>query len=210
MPFCESKNTIELPPSLLILHEQMNMLEIAENKPDNNQHMSIGNRLLRQRPQPTDDSDKNSSIRQINRRTIQRPRRISSTLNTTSDEDDINLAKNIKKIYTDQKVGRLKMSNLETIFEESNESETDVDGTKSSECIFGGRKIQRSLKFPDHFRITKTMKEKRRRRVKRFFGSTRTFKKIAFKHFMKHLNETSEEPSPSLEPIISEENICAV
>lgn len=113
----------------------------------------ISHRSLRTRKPTSYPDDK---LRSTRGRTIERIRKSSSFTNAITKED-------IKQIYLNNKVGKMKVTLLETIFEEN---QPDSNVSNGNFNLFG-RKLKRSLSCSDGTNITKTLKDKRKRRAKK-------------------------------------------
>lgn len=115
--------------------------------------------------------------------------------------------KEITKLYTVNKLSRVKVTPLETIFENPDEYETTDSGNCSSNSsesgvnlsntldpaqIFGKRKVKRSVLFNESMKPTKTLREKRKRRVLAMLGNRKRFKHMSMRSFMERFeaNET--------------------
>lgn len=99
--------------------------------------------------------------------------------------------KSIKKLYMNNKVGRMKNTTLETIFEHEEDVNVNrVDETfPNSLVIFSKQKLRRCTTFHDiNSKPSKTLKEKRRKRIQKVFGKQKRFKRISMESFLKHLN----------------------
>ncbi|XP_055843522.1 protein tantalus [Episyrphus balteatus] len=123
-------------------------------------------------PRLAKSKENSSSLFQIKRRSIQKPKR--------------NVP--IKKIYLDNKIkGNFRPSNLETIFEEPT-----PDKNKQL-CFIGEKKIRRSLSCSDGLNITKTIVKSRRNKIKKTFGRRFALKKISLDEFIDRLNSSFDE-----------------
>lgn len=114
----------------------------------------ISHRSLRTRKPTTYHDDK---LRSTRGRAIERIRKSSTFTNATITKEDI------KKIYLNNKVGKMKVTLLETIFEENLPNSNVSNGNFN---LFG-RKLKRSLSCSDGTNITKTLKDKRKKRAKK-------------------------------------------
>lgn len=100
-------------------------------------------------------------------------------------------SKAIERLYLNKTLGRVKNTQLETIFEleenATNFNESDlIDGKK----VFG-KKNKRSVSCTDGLNASKTLKEKRKRRIKKIFGRTKkSFKRISMKNFLERLQSS--------------------
>lgn len=107
--------------------------------------------------------------------------------------------KEITKLYTNNKLSRVKVTALETIFEHEEEYETNDSGncsSNSSECslslpnksdptqIFGKRKVKRAVLFSESMKPTKTLREKRKKRVLAMLGNRKRFKHMSMRSFL--------------------------
>lgn len=108
----------------------------------------------------------------VQKQTITR-RRTTSTTGTLSKAD-------IQRIYLNKKLGRMKVTNLETIFEENDTNVNNCAVTVGSNAIvFGSRKVKRSLSCSDGFSPSRTLKEKRKKRAKSVFGAVKHYKNMS-------------------------------
>lgn len=114
----------------------------------------ISHRSLRTRKSISYQEDK---LRAIKGRCIERTRKSSAFSHASFTKEDI------KKIYLNNEVGKIKVTLLETIFEENL---PDAPVSNNNFNVFG-RKLKRSLSCSDGTNITKTLKEKRKRRAKK-------------------------------------------
>lgn len=190
--------------SLLVknLAEKMSTLEIDETCDETDNQLSamlnesIGNRILRNRKNTKDydNNSRDSFLHGVKRRSIVRPPKIDTTaLGELS-------PKSLKKIYLNKTTGRLKRTNLETIFEEDAETATlELDATSLNDAVvvpsnnsklFGVRKIKRELTFSNGF-CTKALKAKRQKRVKLMLGQSKKVKKISMDVFMQYFQTMS-------------------
>lgn len=175
----------------------MSGLDIAEAKSAvdlDNQHGStaigarIGKRSLRQRVHSINyalDKD-DDNLRGVNRRSISRPQKLTSTVPTET--DDLKL---IQKFYVKKPLGRLKCTELETIYEDFSDEMKNGRGNKlkNSATGFGLRKLKRRLTFT----TTKAVKERRKKRANLILGSVRRFKRISQQFFFDRLNALNAE-----------------
>lgn len=180
----------------------MSMLGISETEHKIQENMNdagskgIGSRLLRIRSNITNYSNDNDTLHRLNRRNIARPKKHDTF------SFDTNSSKAIEQIYLNKKLGRVKITKLETIFEEANLSvngELNAAAATISPTMFGLRKLKRSLTFTDGFKANKALKEKRKRRVKSLLGVAKRLKKVSMKYFLEHL-ETLNGPSDTIIP----------
>lgn len=111
--------------------------------------------------------------------------------NADKTKDKLN-PKSITKLYMNNKLGRIKNTPLETIFEhEEDENVNRVEGTfPNNLLIFSSRKVKRCTTFHDiNSKLTKTLKKKRNKRIQKVFkGKQKRFKRISIESFRKHLN----------------------
>lgn len=208
-------NGIEKSPPLQFLEESMSELGISKESTNSERNGSnaigarIAKRSLRQRTKSIDYSlDKDDdTLRGVNRRSIARPRKNTSSAQQSSDESDD--WKSAAKFYMKKPLGRLKNTNLETIYEDFIDDTADVGSTKmkKSATAFGLRKLKRRLTFT----ITKKLKEQRKKRVFEFFGRIKR-KRISEKNFIEHWNAlnnddeaaANDNPQKAMEPIFGQ------
>lgn len=137
------------------------------------------------------------SLIKINRRTITKPKKhILRGPATAATEDDI------RNIYLNNKLGKFKTTNLETIFEEPKTIRSKLQLT-------GTAKIKRSLSFSDGHNINKTTVKARRNRIKRLFGSSHKIKKISMSCFMEHFKSLDDNlfEIPSSKKVVGEDEL---
>lgn len=161
------------------------MLEIAENdaliEPEpSKQHnkMSIGERIMRTRRNSvcySDDESGNCHKEKAKERRESIFKKLSK--------------KAVEKLYINRGSGRVKITNLETIFEHESEGQASEDVVANDPIIFGGRKLKRSATLPDG-KPTKQLKERRIKRVRSVFGNKKRFKKISMKCFLERLDSS--------------------
>lgn len=168
----------------------MSTLGITENhSTEQNVKNSIGVRInersLRQRDKSINyamDTD-DGILRGVKRRNISRPTKHTPSAQRPSEINDI---KSIERFYMKKSLGRLKNTDLETIFEDVVDDAThaDVSKVKNSATTFGLRKLKRRLTFS----TTKALKEKRKKRALSILGVGKRFKKVSMQFFVDHLN----------------------
>lgn len=149
----------------------------------------INERSLRQRDTSINYTMDNDGhvLRGVKRRSISRPTKHTPGAQRPNETDDI---KSIEKFYMKKSLGRLKNTDLETIFEDVVDDVIDdatgVDGSKvkSSATTFGLRKLKRRLTFS----TTKALREKRKKRALSILGGGKRFKKVSMQYFVEHLN----------------------
>ncbi|XP_031628297.1 protein tantalus [Contarinia nasturtii] len=95
-------------------------------------------------------------------------------------------SKAIEKLYLNKSLGRLKHTQLETIFELEEETDANENAIDESK-VFGKRKIKRSLSYTDDRKPSKTLKQKRKRRIQKMFGVHKKLKPISMKKFLERL-----------------------
>lgn len=150
----------------------------------------ITERSLRQRNKLIDysmDTDIDGTvILNSKRRSILRTSKNASTVTESRNPTGVVNWKAIEKIYLQKSLGRVKNTNLETIFEDNADEGIDENSTvkKNVATAFGSRKLQRRLTF----NTTKAMKDKRKRRALTAFGRKKRFKKVSMKNFLDHWN----------------------
>lgn len=124
-------------------------------------------------------------MRQIRRNNETTPKKTSDSLQKK------NLSsKAIEKLYLKKTLGRLKQTQLETIFELEEETDAGENATNIKTQLFGKTKVKRSLSCKDGFNVSKTLKEKRKRRIKKIFGVYKKIKSISKKTFEERLHAT--------------------
>lgn len=96
-------------------------------------------------------------------------------------------SKAIEKLYLNKSLGRLKHTQLETIFEHEHETDANENYTLEPTKVFGKRKIKRSMSCSDGFNASKTLKQKRKNRIRKIFGVHKKIKSISMKKFLEHL-----------------------
>lgn len=98
-------------------------------------------------------------------------------------------SKAIEKLYLNKTLGRLKHTQLETIFEHDDETNANASENYTLEPtkVFGKRKIKRSMSCSDGFNTSKSLKQKRKNRIRKIFGVHKKIKSISMKKFMEHL-----------------------
>lgn len=163
----------------------MSTLDLSEKRPielskmDGQPNMSIGARIMRQlrRNQPR----------------IEKP-------NTELKKKNLN-SKAIEKLYLNKSLGRLKHTQLETIFEHEDETDANENYTIEQSKVFGKRKVKRCMSCSDGFSATKTLKQKRKKRIQKIFGVNKKIKSISMKKFLEHLQASDsvnvETPQPA-------------
>lgn len=145
--------------------------------------MSIGARIMRQ-------FRRNSSSSSSGGHTEKPNTDLTKKKNTNS--------KAIEKLYLNKTLGRLKHTQLETIFEHEDETNANGNYTFEPTKVFGKRKIKRSMSCSDGFNTSKTLKQKRKNRIRKIFGVHKKIKSISMKKFMEHLqvNDSVEFIAP--------------
>lgn len=152
--------------------------------------MSIGARIMRQfRRNSMSSSSSSSSM--TNGRTERPSNDLIKKKNSNS--------KAIEKLYLNKTLGRLKHTQLETIFEHEDETDANENYTLEPAKVFGKRKIKRSMSCSDGFNTTKTLKQKRKNRIRKIFGVHKKMKSISMKKFLEHLqvNEPVDFVTPA-------------
>lgn len=140
---------------------------VAESKPS----IGIGARIMRQLRRNSTSKSRNEKSR------TEKPK-------TEFKQKNMN-SKAIEKLYLNKTLGRFKQTQLETIFE--HENETDANENHKADNVFGKRKIKRSVTCSDGFNMTKTLKQKRQRRIQKIFGVHKKLKPISMKKFLERL-----------------------
>lgn len=169
------------------LQQKMSLLEIDmvpnENADTNLSSSPISRRISTRRSSSTSAD----SLHRTNRRVITKPKKnLKSCLVNPTTENEI------RKFYLNQKMSKLKSTLLETIFESQNEEDSfsadddDVSGSGSANVI-GNRKIKRCLSFTVASHPTKTLVQKRRKRIQTVLGGKSKTKKMSMATFMMKL-----------------------
>lgn len=181
------KEIVESEVPLDYLEESMSMMGISGEQSMGNRAIGarISERSLRQRDPSVNYSLESDGdvLRGVRRRSISRP-----TKRTPSTTETMDL-RSIEKIYMKKTLGRMKNTDLETIFESVSDDEADIDGKpmKNSPTAFGLRKLKRRLTF-SATGPTKALKEKRKKRAHSILGGRKRFKKVSMQFFIDHLN----------------------
>lgn len=159
--------------TLKIIEKNMSTLDISETNANNASEsldkpsVGIGTRIMRQ-------LRRNNSEPKVKR-------------NNTLKKKNMN-SKAIEKIYLNKSLGRLRHTQLETIFELDEETDANDNNAIDESKLFGKRKIMRCVSYPDHDRKpSKTLKQKRKRRIQKMFGGHKKFKSISMKKFLERL-----------------------
>lgn len=168
----------------------MSKLDISGTKQrqrsDNGTSMGIGARIMRQLRRSTSNTEKsNNDLKKKN-------------LNS----------KAIEKLYLNKSVGRLKHTQLETIFEHEDESNPSDNFIIDSSKLFGKRKIKRTVSCTDGASASKTLKQKRKRRSQKIFGVHKKLKKISMQKFLERLKGSDKVELPP-EPLVLDEIVGA-
>lgn len=169
----------------------MSMLGISDTQStEQNGTKAIGARInersLRQRDKSINyalDTD-DSALRNVKRRSISRPTKYTPSDQQSNGTNDM---RSIEKIYMKKSLGRLKNTDLETIFEDVTDDGTDGGSNKikkHSATAFGLRKLKRRLTFG----TTKAVKDKRKKRALSILGRRKKGKKVSMQFFLDHLN----------------------
>lgn len=160
--------------------------------------MSIGARIMRQFRRNSMSSTTSSSVGHTEK-----------SNNDLIKKKNIN-SKAIEKLYLNKTLGRLKHTQLETIFEHDDETNAIANENYTLEPakVFGKRKIKRSMSCSDGFNTSKTLKQKRKNRIRKIFGAHKKVKSISMKKFMEHLQVTNDAvdfipPTSSLPPSLT-------
>lgn len=170
----------------------MSLLEIdmvpTENT-DTNSETSLSPTLTPRRMSLRRNSDMGpNNLHRTNRRVISKPKK-----NTKSCTVNPSTEKEIRKFYLNQKMSRLKSTLLETIFEDEGEDESNnADDMSGQVTLIGSRKIKRCLSFTVGSHPTKTLVQKRRKRIQSVLGGKPKTKKISMDMFMKKLKSIQE------------------
>lgn len=109
-------------------------------------------------------------------------------------------SKAIEKLYLNKSLGRVKHTQLETIFEHEDETDANENCTIEQSKVFGKRKVKRSMSCGDGWNTTKTLKQKRKKRIQKIFGVHKKIKSISMKKFLEHLNASDSVNLISSQP----------
>lgn len=166
----------------------MSELDLSESNPPN------------EFERPTEKMTNNGNG--IGARIMRRLRQNSSTgtpkLKTEAKRKSLNpKSKAIEKLYLNKSLGRVRCTQLETIFEHEDETDANENFTIDEKKVFG-KKNKRSVLCHDGLNQSKTLKEKRKRRIKKIFGVHKKIKRISMKNFLERLdsNDTVEVVAP--------------
>lgn len=95
-------------------------------------------------------------------------------------------------------IGKLKSTNLETIFEESSIISELQESTESSHVSFIGlKKVKRCSTLHDGINATKQIVQTRKKKIKRLMGSNLKYKKMSMENFLKRLHSMENESDSS-------------
>lgn len=100
-------------------------------------------------------------------------------------------SKAIEKLYLNKSLGRLRCTQLETIFEHEDETDANENFKIDEKKVFG-KKNKRSVSCHDGLNQSKTLKEKRKRRIKKIFGVHKKIKRISMKNFLERLDSNDD------------------
>lgn len=137
-------------------------------------------------------SSADSLLHKTRNRKIERPQK--RIANPTTDTQIKNFYININK-----KV-KLKPNLLETIFEHSDEEDSESKSSLEGETTTGNKKsisvkkFKRLLTLHDGLNATKALKDKRKNLIKKHLGARKRPKKIAKESFMEYLRKLNDEP----------------
>lgn len=129
------------------------------------------------------------NLHRTNRRVITKPKK-----NTKSGAVNPTTENEIRKFYLNRKMAKLKSTLLETIFEDDDEEEDscNADDVASQVKLIGNKKIKRCLSFAVGSHPTKTLVQKRRKRIQNVLGGKPKTKRISMDTFMKKLKAIQE------------------
>lgn len=169
----------------------MSTLDLSELKPpiqpaaDYESSVSIGTRIMRQSRRNSINVNANAPKKQDNE----------------LKKKNVN-SKTIEKLYLNKTLGRMKHTQLETIFELEDETDTSENHTFQANKVFGKTKIKRSVSCCNGLNTTKTLKQKRKRRIQKIFGVHKKVKSMSMNKFLERLqaNGTVEVVEPSTFP----------
>lgn len=98
--------------------------------------------------------------------------------------------KEIAKLYTN-KFSSVKVTPLETIFEHKDEYDGNDSGNSSdsglclgNDAVFGKRKLKRAVLFSEGMKPTKTLRDKRKKRIQQLLGARKRFKHMSMRSFL--------------------------
>lgn len=177
----------------------MSTLDLSGSKPPSEMQtdhvsssVSIGTRIMRQLRRNSVNANSNTNA--------------NANANAKPDSDlkkkNLN-SKAIEKLYLNKTLGRLKHTQLETIFEHEDETDNAHDNfTFEDSNVFGKKKIKRSVSCTDGLNTSKTLKQKRKRRIQKIFGVHKKLKSISMKKFLERLqaSDTVTVSAPSALP----------
>lgn len=174
--FCHSPNftfTNHTTQPLKVLEEDMSNLDISEDTENNMKvHRMFG----------------------VDSSLMRRSRRNSAQYDAPDKTDKVLKKKNInsktiEKLYTNKSLGRVKHTQLETIFEHADETNGDTNDEIDTTKVFGKAKVKRAIACTDFLKPSKTLKEKRKRRIQKMFGAHKKFKSMTKAKFMEIFNQ---------------------
>lgn len=135
------------------------------------------------------------NLHRTNRRVISKPKKNTKSCNPTTENE-------IRKFYLNQKMTKLKSTLLETIFEDDGEDESndaaDDDDASSQVKLVGNKKIKRCLSFAVGSHPTKTLVQKRRKRIQTVLGGKPKTKRVSMDTFMKKLKAIQDSKAAEL------------
>lgn len=110
-------------------------------------------------------------------------------------------SKAIEKLYLNKSLGRVKYTQLETIFEHEDETDSSENVQIEGKKLFG-KKNKRTAALRDGLNASKTLRDKRKQRIKKIFGVHKKFKRMSMKNFLERLQSTDtvEVVAPPLLP----------
>lgn len=124
-------------------------------------------------------------LHKINRRVIKKPKKHFLGFNNSEEE--------IQKFYLNNKANKVKSTFLETIYEEQegDQIEMDNDDGISQNCTLtknvGIKKLKRSLSCSDGTNVSKAIVQKRKRKIKDLLGNQKKPPKFSMDFFMEKM-----------------------
>lgn len=204
--------------SVKTLEKRMSTLDLTISATNSNDTMDgswcaeqsagYSGRITRNRPSGTSES----RLRGVRNPLIARER----TSSTFSSDTALTKAE-LKKLYMNKKLGRMKVTALETIFEEtdadSNLGHNNNNVVSNNTVIFGSRKIKRSLSCSDGH-PSKTVRSKQARRAATKLGYKRKFRKISDETFRQRIslcdNDIQTMSTISFDGSLDDDNIQSI
>ncbi|KAJ6638810.1 L-dopachrome tautomerase yellow-f2 [Pseudolycoriella hygida] len=175
------------------LQQIMSLLEIdMEQDKNEDENSSLPPTPSRRLSSRRTSCSYSTNLHKTNRRVISKPKKNAKTCTVNPSTE-----KEIRKLYLNQKITKLKSTLLETIFEDEGEDDSNNEDASSQVRLVGSRKMKRCLTFTDGSHPTKTLVQKRRRRIQSVLSVKKT-KKMSMDKFMeklKAIRETNDTPT---------------